>query len=190
MKKLLLASAALLAFNSPSWAVTQITVSDLGSILNDSVSFPSVHTPGSGGRFEAYFEFTIPVDEVVTLSMSDSAQGNQKITGGSLGLFTWTGTGATPPFVPTGTMIDSSPIVNFNGGQSATTGPDAEVAGRYFGEISGTSGVASLKIAVDGNATAISGIPETSTWVMMLFGFAGLGFAAMRTKKDSISLAG
>ena len=188
MNRLLLASAAFLALSSPSWAVTQITVDNLGPIFNDSVSFPSDHTPGNNVPFESYFEFTLPVAEVVTLSMSDSAQGNQKISGGILSLSTWTGTGATPPFVPTGTMIDSSPIINFNGGQSATTGPDEEAAGTYFALIKGTSGAAVLKLAVDGNATATLGAPEPSTWAMMLLGFAGLAYAGMRSKKNSVSL--
>jgi hypothetical protein len=189
MKRVLLASAAMLGLISPSWAVTQITVNDLGSILNDSVSFPSVHTPGNGGAFEAFFEFTIPIAEEVSLSMSDSAQGNQKITGGIISFNSWTGTGATPPFVPTGTVIDSSPIINFNGGQSGTTGPDLAAAGKYFALVEGTSGTASLKIAIDGNATAIGGVPEPSTWAMMLLGFGGLAYAGFRKKKDSISLA-
>jgi hypothetical protein len=188
MNRLLLASAAFLALSSPSWAVTQITVTDLGSIFNDSISFPSEHTPGNNGQFEDFFEFTLPVAEVVTLSMSDSGQGNQKIVGGILSLSTWTGTGATSPFIPTGVLIDSSPITNFNGGQSATTGPDEEAAGKYFALIEGKSGAAALKIAIDGNATAVLGAPETSTWTMMFLGFAGLAYAGMRSKKNSVSL--
>jgi hypothetical protein len=187
MNRLLLASAAFLALSSPSWAVTQITVDDLGPIFNDSVSFPSDHTPGSGGQFESFFEFTLPVAEVVTLSMSDSAQGNQKITGGLLTLNTQTGMSGS---VPTGMLIDSSPIINFNGGQSATTGPDKEAAGTYFALIEGTSGSAALKLAVDGNATAIVGTPEPSTWTMMFLGFAGLAYAGLRNKRNSVSLIG
>jgi hypothetical protein len=40
------------------------------------------------------------------------------------------------------------------------------------------------------NTTVVSGIPETSTWVMMALGFAGLGFAAARrAKAQPMSLA-
>ena len=51
---------------------TTITVENLGSILNDSVSFPGTKTPGSNSMFEDYFEFTLPTAEYVTASMSIS----------------------------------------------------------------------------------------------------------------------
>jgi hypothetical protein len=45
---------------------------NLGSILNDSVSFPSTKTPGAGKTFEDFFEFTLPTAEYITASMSIS----------------------------------------------------------------------------------------------------------------------
>jgi hypothetical protein len=33
-------------------------------------------------------------------------------------------------------------------------------------------------------AGAVSGVPETSTWAMLLIGFAGIGFAAYGTKRS------
>lgn len=37
--------------------------------------------------------------------------------------------------------------------------------------------------------TAVSGVPESSTWAMMALGFAGLGFAGFRTSRKSVSIA-
>ena len=55
---------------SPAAQATTITVQNLGSILNDSVSFPNTKTPGSGQTFEDFFEFTLPTSEYITASMS------------------------------------------------------------------------------------------------------------------------
>jgi hypothetical protein len=57
---------------SPAAHATTITVQNLGSILNDSVSFPNTKTPGAGQTFENFFEFTLPTAEYVTASMSIS----------------------------------------------------------------------------------------------------------------------
>jgi len=182
MNKLLLTGAFLAALGvSPAHAITQINVADIGTLFNESVPLPAENTPGSGSAFEQFFEFTLPVSETVTVSMSDSAIGSARIVGGVLGLSDWTSTGSTPPFVPAGALIESSSIVNVIGGQEATVTPDRLAAGAYFAEISGLSGASPLKIAVDGTATAV--VPEASTWTMLAIGFAALaGFAVSRKR--------
>ena len=35
-----------------------------------------------------------------------------------------------------------------------------------------------------GTSAAVSGVPEASTWTMMLLGFCGLGFLAFRKAHD------
>jgi len=159
---------------APAHAVTAITVANVGSILNESIALPAEDTPGAGGAFAQFFEFTLPVGETVTVSMSDSAIGTERITGGSLSLNDWTSTGPGPLFIPAGALIESSPILNTSGGQEATVTPDALAAGAYFAEISGLSGASALKIAVDGTATAT--VPEPSTWAMLALGFGLLAF--------------
>ena len=37
--------------------------------------------------------------------------------------------------------------------------------------------------------TLVAGVPEPSTWAMMLIGFAGLGFAGYRTSRKAVSVA-
>jgi hypothetical protein len=51
---------------SPAAYAATITVENLGSILNDSVSFPGTKTPGAGKTFEDFFEFTLPTAEYIT----------------------------------------------------------------------------------------------------------------------------
>jgi hypothetical protein len=38
------------------------------------------------------------------------------------------------------------------------------------------------------DGVSLTGVPEPSTWAMMLLGFAGLGFAAYRSRRTAISI--
>lgn len=177
MRKIALALVlALAAGVSPARAAT-VSVADVGSILNQSVALPAEATPGSGAAFDQYFEFTLPTRETVTVSMSDSAIGDERIVGGLLSLNDWTSTGPAPLFIPAGALIESSAIGDTPGGQESTVAPDALKAGAYFAEISGVSGLSSIKIAVDGTATATV-VPEPSTWALLALGFGVLSIAA------------
>src|SRR3984885_5103495 len=125
MHKLTFATlAALVALAAPAHAASQITVENIGAVLNESLALPAEDTPGSGIGFEQYFEFTLPVAEIVTVSVSDSAIGNQRITGGVLSLNDWTSNAPVSPFEPMGALIEGSSILNVIGGQEATVSPD------------------------------------------------------------------
>lgn len=184
-------SVALLAtlFNSPTSAATTEIVYNLGSILEDSVSFPSTKMPSSGGAFDYYFEFSVPENEYISASVSISGPTSDQIpaNNGSLTLAEWTSTGASSPFVPSGATIQSELIsAPANGGQGAFIGTmtalgDLVPAGNYYVEISGVRGTGPLQLAVDGNLTGVA--PEPSTWAMMLVGFLGLGFVGYRQSK-------
>jgi hypothetical protein len=182
MKRLLIATALLAAVGStPTRAANQITVEDIGSVFNQSLALPAQDTPGSGIGFEQFFEFTLPTRETVTVSMSDSAIGLQRITGGLLSLNDFTSSAPTSPFQPIGALIESSAVVNVTGGQEATVNPDILNAGAYFAELSGVSGLSPIHIAIDGTITAVS-TPEPSTWAMLALGFGFLGFTAFRRR--------
>lgn len=187
MKKLLLSTVFLAAIGaSPVNAAIEISVENVGSILNESLPLPAQSTPGSSIGFEQFFEFTLPTKETVTVSMSDSAIGSGRIVGGLLSLNDWTSTGGVSPFVPMGALIESAPVVNVLGGQEATVAPDALTAGTYFAELSGVSGGSPIHIAVDGTVTALTAVPEPRTWVMLLAGFAAIaGFGFKRTRRDA-----
>jgi hypothetical protein len=181
MKAILLAAGLALAV-SPAIAATQITVEDIGAVLNQSLALPAEDTPGLGIAFEQFFEFSLPVRETVTLSVSDSATGAQRIVGGVLSLNTFTSTAPVSPFQPLGALIESSALANVIGGQEATVTPDALDAGAYFAEVSGASGLAPIHIAIDGTVTATT-VPEPSTWAMLVVGFIGLGWGALSRRR-------
>jgi hypothetical protein len=162
---------------TPAHAATQITVENIGAVLNESLALPAEDTPGSGIGFEQFFEFTLPVRETVTLSVSDSAIGAERIVGGLLSLNTFTSSAPVSPFQPIGALIESAALADVLGGQEGTVAPDALVAGAYFAEVSGLSGSAPIHIAIDGTVTAVP-TPELSTWAMLLIGVVGLiGFS-------------
>ena len=141
---------------SPAAHATTITVENLGSILNDSVSFPSTKTPGAGKTFEDFFEFTLPTAEYITASMSISGPITDQIPAGigELTLSTWTSTSSVSPFIPLGTVIEQATVsAPSSGGQTAVVGSftpfgDFEQAGTYFVEVAGTSGLGTLRLAI------------------------------------------
>lgn len=188
MHKLTFATlAAVIALAAPAYAATEITVDNIGSVFNESLALPAQATPGSGIGFAQFFEFHLPTQEIVTISMSDSAATSAgRITSGLLALNDWTSTAGVSPFQPIGALIESSVVNNVVGGQEATVTPDVLNAGDYFAELSGVSGSSPIHIAVDGTITALS-TPEPATWAMMALGFLGLAFMARRRR---VSLSG
>ena len=180
-------SVLALAFAATPAHAVQITVEDIGAILNQSLALPAQDTPGSGIGFDQFFEFTLPVAETVTVSMSDSATGGGRIVGGVLSLNDFTSSAPVSPFQPLGALIESSALNNVLGGQEATVSPDVLTAGSYFAELSGVSGGAPIHIAIDGTITALS-TPEPSTWAMLIIGFAGLAWAGLRRKSARYAL--
>jgi hypothetical protein len=182
MHKLTFATlAAVVALAAPAYAATQITVDNIGAVLNESLALPAQDTPGSGIGFQEFFEFTLPVKETVTMSVSDSAIGNQRITGGVLSLNDWTSNAGVSPFQPIGALIESATINNVLGGQEGTVSPDALNAGAYFGLVEGVSGTSPIHIAIDGTITAVS-TPEPSTWAMLALGFGFMGLVGYRSR--------
>ena len=183
MHKLTLATlAAVVALAAPAYAATEVTVENIGAILNESLALPAEDTPGSGIGFEQFFEFTLPVREEVTVSVSDSAIGAQRITSGLLSLNTWTSTAPVSPFQPIGALIESNPILNVIGGQEATVSPDALAAGSYFALVEGVSGSSPIHIAIDGTITAVT-TPEPATWAMLVLGFGLMWLGAVRQRR-------
>jgi hypothetical protein len=168
-----------------------ITVFNLGSILNDSVSFPNTKTPGGGKAFEDFFEFTLPTAEYITASMSISGPVVDQIPAGKgeLSLSTWTSTMGVSPFIPLGALIEQTMVSAPSlGGQTAVVGSatpfgDYEPAGTYFVEVSGTSGLGTLKLAIDGNVTTLA-VPEPSTWAMFGIGFVGLAAMGLTRRRS------
>ncbi|HWY80926.1 MAG TPA: PEP-CTERM sorting domain-containing protein [Roseiarcus sp.] len=187
LKSLAVVGVAILC--SPAAHATTITVQNLGPILNDSVSFPSTKTPGAGQTFQDFFEFTLPTAEYITASMSLSGPIPDQIPAGTgeLTLSTWT---STMGGIPLGSVIEQATVSAPSlGGESAVVGSatpfgDFEQAGTYFVEVSGTSGLGSLRLAIDGNVTTLA-VPEPSTWAMFGIGFAGLAGMGLTRRRGN-----
>jgi hypothetical protein len=191
MKVLLALSAAAFSLAAlPALAATEITVEDIGSVSNESLALPAQDTPGDSIGFEQFFEFTLPTSETVTVSMSTSAIGNERIVGGVLSLNTQLGTAPTSPFEPFGNVIESSVVNNVVGGQEATVNPDILSAGSYFIELSGLSGRSAIHIAIDGTITAVSSsvVPEPATWALVTAGFGLLGLLGVRRRRNRLGV--
>jgi hypothetical protein len=174
---------------STASAATVIKVDNLGSIFNESVSFPSTKTPGSSKLFEDFFEFYLPQAQYVSASMSISGPTGNQIpkNQGHLILADWTSTGPGPLHIPSGATIEEATVSPpSKGGQTAVVGTDTplgdlEPAGYYFVEVAGKSGGGALQLAVDGNVTAV--VPEPSTWAMFGLGFGALAMLGVARRK-------
>jgi hypothetical protein len=91
-----------------------------------------------------------------------------------------------------GTIVDSTQ-------KFFSTGGDGDPSNYRFFGATNAGGISSIFIANDSGGIEVddlqfgflsSNIPESSTWAMVLLGFAGLGFAAYhRGRKDSFPLA-
>ena len=173
---------------APALGATQVTVEDIGAVLNQSLALPAEDTPGSGIGFEQFFEFTLPVRETDTLSVSDSAIGAERIIGGFLSLNTFTSSAPVSPFQPIGALIEGSALNDVLGGQEGTVAPDVLGAGAYFAEVSGLSGASPIHIAIDGTVTAVS-TPELSTWAMLAIGFGLMVWTGLRRAKSPRAFA-
>jgi hypothetical protein len=77
------AAVSVVLLCSPASAAA-VTVIDLGSILDDSMSLPStLKTTGSGLSFSDYFEFQLPQAEFVSASTSISGPTVDQIPAGT-----------------------------------------------------------------------------------------------------------
>lgn len=182
MNRLFLAAAILAAASIPAAAAIQVSVENVGSVLNESLALPAEDTPGSSIGFQEFFEFTLPTRETVTLSLSDSGFGNEQVIGGAFSVNTQTSTGPGPLFIPVGTLIESAAFNSFIGGQEALLGPNVLGAGSYFAEVSGVSGSSPIHLAIDGTVTAAA-TPEPSTWAMLLIGAGFMAWGASARKR-------
>ena len=86
-----------------------------------------------------------------------------------------------------GTVLASDLYSNFSG-ITNTTDPGYMIsfAPGQFGSVAFGTGPSDFEFAVVGPSTfSVAGVPEPSTWAMMVLGFAGLGYAAFRRSSRS-----
>ncbi len=93
------------------------------------------------------------------------------------------------------TLIETSTPVFINSQWFAALTPVVEQSGYFAAVLTGTlntsvsGGPVSPVVSITAIAAGPGGIPEASTWAMMLAGFAGLGFAGYRARRSAAAIA-
>jgi hypothetical protein len=175
MKKLLYAAAAVLALSMPANAAI---IGDVG--INPTSSAGAFSNDVGFGAFTDQYTFQLvggpqflvigaatnvyPAATDFILNFTGSLYQQVGVVGGGDDILL---------FGPTAAINNCGPLCQGFGGQTILE------AGNYYLEISGFgSGTAGY-----GGNLAVAAVPEASTWLMMLAGFAGLGFMAKRRKQ-------
>jgi hypothetical protein len=188
MRKLLLASAALLALSAPASAAV---IRDLGT--NPTSATGQFSNAVFGSTFVDQYEFTLsgaPLYVAFASATNDYARTTDFITNFTGQLFDAGANGIVgggddfainAPATAVGCQQNPS-------GCQILAGFALLDEGNYYLQISGTGGGTS---GYGGNLTTnplVAPIPEASTWAMMLMGFAGVGFMAYR-RRNAFRLA-
>jgi hypothetical protein len=164
--KSLVAGVALVALASPALAVNTITLPNLTvpAVGQASVSGSS---PQVKGNFDEIFKVKI-IGSFSKLTASVTAAG---LATGTWDLYL----GVAP-----GILLDSSTTFNFAGSTFGSVEDTSGGAGGfYYAELKGHS---SRYVAPAVSFTAVTAVPELSTWGMMLAGFGALAFAGYRRR--------
>ncbi len=149
-------------------------------------------TVASAPAFAKVWDFSF------TDSIGDSAVG-QLITGYTGPVYTVTGisgtinglaiTGLSPYAAADQQLFTASPYADFSGiSFTAQNGVDynwsnyGSALGGIANSVSDPGGYGSYQAVI--TSSSVSAVPELSTWVMLLTGFAGLGFAGYRRTKN------
>jgi hypothetical protein len=128
---------------------------------------------GAGGfTVEATFDLTM--EAIASLSTTISVIHEANYTPGDLELFD----------VTTDTVVETKALT-FSSSAWTASFMDPVGPGDYEVLITGTSHTPALGV---GGSVITSGVPEPSTWAMMMLGFMGLGYAAFRQRKTKVSM--
>jgi hypothetical protein len=179
--------------------VGPVTFSDL-SVLST--------TSGSGVvTLSDFSPFTAMVNGVTEFGLNLSYASNTGTTPGSQADLSWTyAVSGVPSLIDafatfagttTGTGTEDLSEVLSNGVSLTLHAPGATSATfsaigslsvvKDQSDFAGSAGSADSSIL--GNAFSVKGVPEPSTWAMMVIGFAGLGYAAFRRNSKGRALA-
>ena len=142
-------------------AVTQFSFTSTGGAITGSYS------SGGGGTFAVYNNNGGAFDSLFASVQVPGLTGNAP-TGFQLvsaGLYFYDQTGTALSSVDLPSTIDAHLLSGFEGKLFTAT----------YAAINNPEATATIYVAV-------TGVPEPSTWAMMLLGFLGLGFAARRAK--------
>jgi hypothetical protein len=187
MRKLLIAASALIALSGSANAAV---IADLG--VNPRSQQGHFSNEVGGSLFTDQYLFQL----VGAPSFITFASATNDFTGGTTGsdyITNFTGqlffAGGDGVFGGGDDVAVNSPVVAVGcpgnpGGCQILAGAAVLEAGNYFLQISGDGGGTS---GYGGNLT-VAAVPEASTWLMMVAGFAGLGFLANRKRREKPAL--
>jgi hypothetical protein len=188
LKLLLYSAAAAIALVAPGLAsATPVTYTFAGSGITASMTFDVVGGQAISGSGSITSPFWSGSDTMTLVTLS--TPGVHNLGSGDLSYRFGGGTdligdtaipvdGWGPVF-----MVNTSPNLDVgfnlwsNGGSS------------YTGFLAGNALTAGGPAIYDGTDGTLSAVPEPSTWVMMILGFVGLGYAGFRARRSAISIA-
>jgi hypothetical protein len=149
----------------------------IGNVVNGGTVVPEY--------YQAALTIMGKYDQLATGSLTVFFQGNSQLNvdgavllDGALNVFSNNGSKGTIPIMTFASASGNFSALNLDNSPCASTGADTWICGHLKAkEIFGATEL----------TLNINGIPEPSTWAMMLVGFAGLGFAGYRTRRATIS---
>jgi hypothetical protein len=183
LKKLLIASALLAGLAAPANAAF---VDNLGNNPNSATGHFSNSVLGT--TFVDDFTFTLsgsPQFVAFASATNDYAGATDFITNFTGRLFSF---GADLlPFTADDFAVNAAatahPCVDNPANCQALSGSAILNAGGYYLQFTGTGG-GTAGYGGDLTTAAIAAVPEPATWAMMLIGFAGVGYMAMRKRRQ------
>jgi hypothetical protein len=183
-------AAAVLGFCASHAAAS--VVLDAGAIFDGQ---PFGAQFGSSNSPPLYVDFSVTgVQDVnLDLTIKDSGKGDSGPITGTLAFYTCAAN-CNLSTVPTGTLLPSTlvslgPVLGSGNTETQTVEIDAILGtGNYFAEFIKTS-AGTTTDHYSGQFSVSSAVPESSTWAMMILGFATVGFLAYRRRDTGLRVA-
>jgi hypothetical protein len=186
-----LAPIFLVAVISQATPAAASVVLDQGAIV-DGQAFGAQF--GSSNSPPLYVDFSVTgVQDVnLDLTIKDSGTNDNGPIAGNLAFYSCTAN-CNSSTVPTGTLLTAlvplGPVLGSGKTETQTVEIDAILGtGNYFAEFIKTS-AGTTTDHYSGQFSVSSAVPESSTWAMMLLGFAAIGFLAYRRRDTALRVA-
>jgi hypothetical protein len=185
LKKLLLTATLALGLAAPASAAV---VSDFG-IDPPSSSAPFGNAPGAG-LFTDYYTFTLLDGAYIAV-----ANATNTFADGVIGGANYIGNFAAAIYETVGdpgggddTLVFGPQFASLNTGarSQSLNGIGFLDEGSYYLQISGNAG-ATAGYGGNFSVTQVAPVPEPATWVLLIAGFAGVGFMAYRKRNGEAS---
>lgn len=152
------------------------TTTNLGTLPAGSTGsvVPIMDTiPAGTTSFDDVWDFSVASAENIVATISSTVTGTAADATGTLELIS-----------STGTTLASHAITSVDGFFGAGFGPISLTSGtyslEYIGTLAAQPGPTTSAGAITVSSATVSAVPEISTWLMMVLGFAGVGVLGYR----------